>query len=368
MILSRITYFLNDFTPFLLLVAAAAVGFTTVAFKLYKSRLVDQQKKLLIAATTIIFSLILIFVVTEAYFRYIHDVSDGLGFLAINKKWVERHVVYNNYFYRDRDFQEAKSELTSRIGVLGDSIAWGGGIENLEDRFSNILERKLKDSGASVEVYNLGRPGYDTQQETAEFEKVRHLNFDLIIWQYFINDIQPLYKSTGTLIVETNRDLPATITFFTSKSYFLDYLYWRISPTYQQTFRQLRRADILQYSNKDLLKNHQKMIADFIRSFEGTDTQILVVIFPHIALLGPDYPAAHVHQIMTETFQKNNLEVLDLLPELARRDKKELMASKFDPHPNEDVHKLVAEKIFAKLTSWPWPPSADQRPILQQSQ
>ncbi|MEK9146729.1 MAG: hypothetical protein AAB639_00860, partial [Patescibacteria group bacterium] len=80
--------------------------------------------------------------------------------------------------------------------------------------------------------------------------------------------------------------------------------------------------------------------------------KILVVIFPLISPLGPDYPARHVHQLMAETFRSNNVEVLDLQNVFGRFDKQKLMASKFDPHPNEIAHKFAAEEIFSKVTAY----------------
>lgn len=341
-IFARLSYFLGDFKWYLLLAFASVVIFFIFIFKF-------RKKRLLLICSTLLF-LILAFIAAEAYFRYAYDVPDGLGFLKVSKKWTERHVVYNNYFYRDKDFELTKKEGTKRIGILGDSIVWGGGIENQEERFSNVLEKKLKAAGQNVEVLNLGRPGYDTQQETEEFEKVRHLNFDILVWVYFINDIQPNIKSTGTRIIETNRDLPLTITFFTNKSYFLDFIYWRLTPKHRKTFKELRAADIAQYENKELLALHKERIANFIKSFEGSDTKILVVMFPSLLLLGQDYPAQHVHQIMQETFEKNNVEVLDLFGDFVIYDKEKLMASKFDPHPNELAHLLVADRLLAVLT------------------
>lgn len=345
------TYFLKDFSSYLILIAVTLVISVISAYKIYRMKIDQKRKRILVAALSTVFIFIFIFSLCESYFRYVYDEPDGLGFLKVSKKWTERHVIYNNYFYRDRDFDQAKKERITRIGVLGDSITWGGGVENPSDRFSNILEKKLNDAGYKVEVYNLGRPGYDTQQEIAEFEKVRNLNFDLIIWEYFLNDIQPNIKSTGTRIIETNRDLPPYITFFTNKSYFLDYLYWRLTPKHRKTFRELKAADIAQYSNQEILKKHEERIANFIKSFEGTNTKILVVIFPSLLLLGQDYPAAHIHHLMTEIFRQDNLEVIDLLADFRNMNKKELMASNFDPHPNELAHQLVAQKLFDYLKS-----------------
>ena len=319
-------------------------------FKIYKSKIETKRKKLLIAASTIALSLIFTFISLEVYFRYVYDVPDGLGFLKVSRKWSERHVVYNNYFYRDRDFETEKKAGITRIGVLGDSIAYGGGIENSKDRFSNILEKKLNDTGYKVEVYNLGRPGYDTQQEVEEFEKVRHLKFDILIWEYFINDIQPSIKSTGTRIIETNRDTPPIITFLSKKSYFFDFLYWRFSNKYGKTIIELRSADIAQYTNEPVLEKHKQDIQSFIESFKDQNTKILVIFFPPVFFLGPDYPPAHIHEMMTEVFKSNGVDVLDLLSDLQGRDKNTLMASSFDPHPNELVHKIAAEKLFNEIS------------------
>ena len=349
-IISRITYFLDDFAPYLILSAVTLIAFILAVFKIYQSKIESKQKKLLIVTSTLILSLVFIFVVAEAYFRYIYDVPDGLGFLKVSKKWTERHVVHNNYFYRDRDFETEKKAGTTRIGILGDSIAYGGGIENPQDRFSNILEKRLKDANYNVEVYNLGRPGYDTEVEVNEFEKVRHLNFDYIIWQYFLNDIQPSIKSTGTRIIETNRDLPGYITFFTNKSYFLDFVYWKVTPTHRKTFTQLRSADIAQYSNQEAVKKHKDDIYNFIQSFKGSNTKIVTIIFPSLLLIGPDYPASHIHQMMSDYFRQNGVDTTDLFEDFRSLDKETLMASNFDPHPNELAHAIVAEKLFNEIS------------------
>ena len=141
---ARISYFLKDFGFFLILIFASFAFFLLAIYKIFKSKTSERKKKLLSSLTFLFLIFILTFSAFEAYFRYIYDEPDGLGFLLVNNKWQERHVVYNNYFFRDRDFNPVKREGTTRIGVLGDSVAFGGGIENVNDRFSNILERKLK--------------------------------------------------------------------------------------------------------------------------------------------------------------------------------------------------------------------------------
>lgn len=346
---SRFGYFLTDFSFYLILLLITVLATTFAFWKILKSKLPPNRQKIAIAATVTILAIILVFTALEAYFRYVYDVSDGLGFLKVNGKWHARHVVHNNYFFRDRDFQTEKEPGVTRIGVLGDSITFGGGIEKVEDRFSNILEKKLREAGKNVEIYNLGKPGYDTTGEVEEYNKVRHLGFDILIWEYFINDVQPKNNSTGTPIIENNSKQGKIVTFLSNHSYFFDFLYWRFSSKYQETFRELRTADIAQYSNDIVLKEHKEEIANFVNTLRSDKTKIIVIMFPSNFLLGPNYPE-YVHKLMADVFKENQVDIfVDLLPDLKGRDKTQLIASKFDPHPNEFVHHLAAEKLFNEI-------------------
>src|SRR5437870_6304289 len=59
----------------------------------------------------------------------------------------------NSLGFRDREVPP-KSPDRYRIAVIGDSFAWGQGVEE-RDRFSNLLEEFL---GPRYEVFNFGRP------------------------------------------------------------------------------------------------------------------------------------------------------------------------------------------------------------------
>src|SRR3990167_9037388 len=161
-ILPRLTYFFSDFWGYLLLCSVALLLFIFGFYKIFKSSLPENRKKIFLSAIFSLLIVIFAFSFFEAYFRYSYDESDGLGFLKVNQRWHKRHVVFNNYFFRDRDFSSIKREGVVRIGVFGDSVAFGEGIKNVNNRFSNILEQKLRDAGKNAQVYNLGTQGYDT--------------------------------------------------------------------------------------------------------------------------------------------------------------------------------------------------------------
>lgn len=349
---SRLNYFIRDFSLYLVLITLSLLILGFFLFKIYKSDLAEKKKRIFLMLLFTVLTIVLVTSSIEAYFRYVYDQSDGLGFLKVNSRWHKRHVVTNNYFFRDRDFVVQKPEGTARIGVIGDSITFGGGIKNPEERFSNLLEQKLRSSGAKAEVYNLGKLGTDTEVQIREYQKVKHLDFDIIIWQYFLNDIQPFEKSTGTPIISRNSQTGKIVSFFSEKSYFFDFLFWRYSQRYKNTFEKLKNADLAQYQNQQVKKKHKEDIAGFISDLARENKKIVVIIFPFIHLVGQNYPAENIHEEMGNFFKANGAQVVDLLPYLKNKDPKHFVAGRFDPHPNEIVHGLAAQKLFELISPY----------------
>lgn len=342
----RLTYFLKDFTLYLILITLSFLAFIILASKISKSSYSQKKKGVFLAIIATIFLLILVFSLFEGYFRYVYDESDGLGYLKTNARWQSRHVTYNNYFVRDRNFTHDKNPGVTRIGVFGDSLAFGAGIKNPQDRFSNLLEKKLKGSGFNVEVFNLGRSGYDTEGEIKYYWEVKDLDFDIIVWEYYLNDIQPEKASTGTPIINSIR-APRIVKSLSKVSYFFDFLYWRFSSKYQSTFAKLKEADLNQYKNQELSSRHKEEIKNFISRLKEDNRKIVFIIFPFAHLLGPNYPAKEIHSTMTDVFKESGADVVvDLLPALIDKDPKDNIASRFDSHPNEIIHALAAEKLL----------------------
>lgn len=342
-------YFIKDFSLYLIISLTATFVTFTLSLLVFKSKIKDQKKKLIIITLVSVLIVIAVFSLFEAYFRYVYDASDGLGFLKVNQRWHQRHVVYNGDFMRDDEFISGEKNQTARVAVLGDSITFGGGIENPKDRFSDILEEKLKAAGYKIEVYNLGKPGADTELEIQTYNQFKFIEFDIVIWQYFLNDIQRFEKSTGTPIISRNSQQAKIAQYLSNKSFFFDYLYWRFSARYNKTFRELRNADISLYRQEETLAKHFEETASFLNGAKSEDRQVIVIIFPFIYYLGPNYPAVDIHQLLTEHFEENGASVVDLLADLGDKDAKGLWASPFDSHPNEFVHQIAAQRLYEKI-------------------
>ncbi|GEM_PF-1603807 len=345
---AHLSYFLKDFSLYLILLFASFVLLVFGSYKVYKSNFPQKRKKIFIASIFTILSLILAFSLFEAYFRYLYDQSDGLGFLKVNARWQARHIVFNSDFFRDRNF-ESKKEGTARICAIGDSITLGGGIKDVNNRFTNILEKKLKDSSKNAEVYNLGKSGYDTDGEVKIYDQTKFLNCDIIILAYFMNDAQPEGGSTGTPIIANESHTTKLVSTISNFSYFFNYLYWRLSARYEKTFSELKNADLGAYQNPQVFENHKKTVISWLGQMKADNKKVIVIIFPFVHLL-PNYPATQIHNQMSQIFKENGADgVIDLLDYLKGKNAKDLIASKFDYHPNEYVHRFAAEKLFEKV-------------------
>jgi hypothetical protein len=95
---------------------------------------------------------------------------------------------------RDRAYQRPKPPGVFRILVLGDSVAFGYGVE-LEDTLPERLEKHLdtlsaREGGGRVEVLNLAVGGYNPYNEAALLDDVgAGWEPDLVLVQFCVNDL-----------------------------------------------------------------------------------------------------------------------------------------------------------------------------------
>jgi lysophospholipase L1-like esterase len=96
----------------------------------------------------------------------------------------KHRIVNNSRGFRDRERSFEKGG-EKRIVVLGDSTAWGWGVE-AEERFSDVMERRLK----GWEVINLAQAGYSTDQELLVLqEEGLKYHPDIVLLLFDRNDV-----------------------------------------------------------------------------------------------------------------------------------------------------------------------------------
>ena len=110
---------------------------------------------------------------------------------------------YNALGMRDYDYPAAKPAGAYRILVLGDSIAFGHGVdmsETFENQLEGLLRRRI---GRPIEILNMAVPGYNTRQELLKFRKDgAALKPDLVLVAYAMNDdaVSPMVFVDGGVV------------------------------------------------------------------------------------------------------------------------------------------------------------------------
>lgn len=112
--------------------------------------------------------------------------------------WLHYHEVrINSHGMRDRDYTRSKPEGTTRICVVGDSVAFGWGVSQ-RDMFTEVLERALQ-KRRKVEVLNFGVPAYNmTQLAVMVRDRVLDFDPDLVLVAHTLNDVGPAWNPFKT--------------------------------------------------------------------------------------------------------------------------------------------------------------------------
>ncbi|MBX3465179.1 MAG: SGNH/GDSL hydrolase family protein [Planctomycetes bacterium] len=99
----------------------------------------------------------------------------------------------NHLGFRGPEVAEPKPAGTFRLLLLGDSVAFGWGVDD-EATFARRLEVEWNQAAPArrLEVVNTGHPMYDTCQQAATLrEFLPRLEPDLVLLVYVVNDVEP---------------------------------------------------------------------------------------------------------------------------------------------------------------------------------
>jgi hypothetical protein len=280
----------------------------------------------------------------EFYFKVFFAQSDAYFFTLAAQNWQARYwQPVNSLDYRDHEWTAAEVAGKRKIMVVGDSVAAGVGINNYQDRFSNQLNRLL---GDDTVVFNVASSGWNTRQETEAMIKYPY-HPDVIILSYFINDIEGAAYHQGierqTLVAKPTFPLSALV----NNSYALNFIYWRYVRWGQQEGLTDYLAWVVDlFHNQEVWWVHQQELQTIYDGAKSEGIPLIVVVFPYPTDLAK---SQIINQPVLDFFNSRGVKTLDVAPLLAHYPPQDLMASSVDAHPNELVHRLVAEQLYKLL-------------------
>ncbi len=267
---------------------------------------------------------------------------------------------HNPAGYRGDQYAEEKRPGVRRIAMIGDSVVYGLHVD-ANEAFPQLLQEKLNAGDAShVEVLNFGVPGYSTFQEYTQLKtRVLPLNPDLVILTLSRDDAEtsPVVINVGGEMTLFRNELegvgllnnPVHWAAF-RHSYLYRFLYKHLAVSAEMIGAGTGEDPVAQWQN--VLRS-----AELCRS-RGID--FMVVFSP--ALLpyesSDDPAAAEGHRLLQRCFEQmldlaaqSGIDHVNLGPLYDQRVGQLKIRPSDHDHLNPAGHRLVADKLFEKLTS-----------------
>ncbi len=262
----------------------------------------------------------------------------------------------NSEGLRDIDHVSGKGEF--KILALGDSFAFGNGVE-LSETYLSMLEHMLNNNpkGQKFSIIKAGVVGYSTYNEKVYLEK-QGLKYhpDMVMVQFWWDDLgvdQITYLAdTGFLTTGKIRS-NAQLRLFLNR-YFRSYALMR------RVFTVISKKSLFACRITKTSESQSSLNAKFavtLREFKeiealcgGSNISCLFILIPPKELVYANKALQLQWQSFCDFLNNNNIQYLDTLPALSKAiSRGEPVYFRIDPHLNKTGHKILAEEIYQYL-------------------
>lgn len=284
--------------------------------------------------------------------------------------WYDKYFKRNSMGFRDKEPPPGKPAGQQVILFVGDSFTAGSGLNSVDYRFSDIVEKELNKNGKKYIAINIGKEGATSREEydtIIYFYYMTKIKPDKIVLQYLGDDIRDVAAEEP---LKTTADKPLKIAideimkdkidvsnpFGTNRlllsvirgSYLFDYIYW----TYHQNTFVPHLVKLIQglkhaYKNDYTSAKHKKDLMKFVVYAKENSIQLIVVVFPFMN--GVEISDSFYVNDITGFFQANNVSVVNVSPLVKDIPVSKRIVSGQDAHPSKKVNKIVADEILKKL-------------------
>jgi hypothetical protein len=277
---------------------------------------------------------------------FTHGISDSLN----NQLWFKIYWKTNSNNFRDDEIDYNKINEKKSIIFIGDSHTAGYGIKKVKNRYSNILKEKCK---KNYNFINTGIPSTNLDIHIENAKKITKDN-DIIVWQYFCDDILFCDKVYSDLknkfpnidtILYPEFKLNNILKFMFYNS-FLYNLYF-ITSNSEKRINEF--IGIFKYIyNKDNQKLIENEIIKFKDYCDDRKIRLFVLIIPF--LIDEKISAEIYTDSISKIFIKYNIETINL-SDFTKNIKYNKTINKYDGHANEKVHLLISKILDEKLNN-----------------
>jgi hypothetical protein len=270
---------------------------------------------------------------------------------STSQQWTRRYVELNGEGFRDVEHPKSIPSGERRLLVVGDSFAFGSGVNAVDDRLGEQLARLLSERlGEPWHSMSAALGDSDTLDEIEYLERMRPYERDAVLLVYVFNDAEYLVPEMSRTVLTEHpsgifaRIHPARVLFLNS------YLFQEI----------FVRARMLSYSLSDeptpaksaytdnaILDRHLDDLVRFVELASRGGVPVWIVPFD---VAGGDGGRGEAHyKRFRERALERGLPVLSLAETFKGHDRSALRVSGLDGHPNRLANRLAAETLVVPI-------------------
>ena len=253
----------------------------------------------------------------------------------------------NAFGFRGPDFADVASGREAIVVVLGDSYAFGYGVDD-SSTFPVLLEQALQQSypGERARVINLGIPGYDTSQELAVLQEWGpRLRPRLVLLQYHLNDIQRRPQS-GAAADAARPGIGPRLAAAMRYMHLLRFAMPRVAAVARALGAPLRTtatAEVADYvGNLPAWRRNQATLLQVAEAARLDGARFGVLVVPYMVELNDRHPPAPAYETVLRFCQEHHIPVVNAFDYFKGLRAGALWISPFDGHPNAAGHRLLA--------------------------
>lgn len=256
------------------------------------------------------------------------------------------HIVVNALGMRGPPPKEPKPANVLRIATLGDSVAFGFGVEEAEmfprrlEALLNARERRSRE----YEVLDFAVTGYSTREEAIVLEhKALALAPDLVLVAYYLND--PDFGPVNALRMSFHEPE------WWERSELLRFLAGKRQDWIE---RRLGGGDYFRWLHEPSTDEWKSVPAAFARMRElaaSRSLRVVLAIFPTFKKFTQwsDYPYGALHEQVRRAAEAEQFTVLDLLEVYRDSGEPPSRLARDPDHPGPIGHELAARALAALL-------------------
>jgi hypothetical protein len=336
-----ILYFLRVF--FLLIAVFHSLKW--MHFSLVKNNPEIKRPKLKL----VLFSFLIFGLLAETVFMFIPQ-SQGITQFGVGTDvWTifyARHT--NEKKYRDEDLEGRINNGKKKVFFLGDSFTYGNGINDPENRFTNIVAKEISPKGC--EIFNLGKGNSDTRDEFLRLMQFQYKP-DVLVLQYYFNDIEPTAHRFEK--AEPKKTGPTEIFFIcavgvSQTSFFLNFVAVNLAK-FTTPFQSgdFKKGMAAAYHNKTILAEHLADMQAIINYCSLHKTKLYVLLIPDMR--EPGFTEKDCYPAISNYLNGKGINCISIYNEIKDKSTPERVVSQVDAHANEDIQKIIAAKLTESI-------------------